>query len=306
MQRHDAALARLAAEHHGLASREGLRAAGLTDEAVDVRLESGLLVPAGHRGVLRHAAVPYDHRTRLLAAVLACGPTAVASHRSAAMLHGFEVRRFRPEVTVRDTTKPKATGIDVHRTIHLDPIDVTVAGGIPCTARPRTALDVGRFLAWEAYEHVLQVAVIATLLTLEDLVAALDRLGRRGQPGVAKLRAFLRESVPDSKLASLLELLVLEVVRELAVDPPVLQHELVCDDGRVVHLDLAWPDDRFAIEPAGHRWHATRKQLDDDEARRRSIRASGWHHDVYTWTDVHEHRARTKAELLGTLLLSCR
>lgn len=300
MQRHDAALARLAAHQTGLATRSDLRAVGLTDEAIDVRLDSGLLVPT-HRGVLRHAAVPFTDRTRLHAAVLSCGRDAVASHRSAAALHGFDVRRARPEVTVLRTALPRAHDVLVHRTKVLEPVDITSVSRIPCTTTARTAFDLGGVLPWERYEHVLQVAVIGKLLDPVDLVAVLDRIGGRGKPGTAKLRAFLRACVPDERLASLLELLVLEVVRECGMEPPVLQHELVCVDGRKVVLDMAWPGRMKTIEANGHRWHATRAQLDRDEARRRSIRASGWDHDAYTWSDVHEHRQRTKAEILRTL-----
>lgn len=299
--RHDAALARLAAAQIGLATTKQAIDEGLSRSALARRREAGLLVPTGHRGVLRHAAVPFTERTKLQAAVLACGPAAVASHRSAGMLHGFEVRRFRPEVTVCDTTMPKAHGIAVHRTNRLDPLDVRVVDRIPCTSRARTALDLGAVLPWEVYEEVLQVAVITKRLSFVDLVAVLERLGGKGRRGAAKLRAFLRYSVPDSRLASLLELLVLEVVRELSAREPVLQHELVCIDGRVVVLDMAWPDERIAVEANGHRWHATRKQLDDDEARRRSIRASGYAYDAFTWSDVHEHRERTKVELARSL-----
>lgn len=300
MKRHDAAIARHAARHSGLATIDQLHGLGLSDQELKDLRRAGILLPV-HRGVVRHAAVPLTDHNRLLAAVLAAGPTAVASHRSAGAQLGFEIRRHRPEITVPGTALPRLSGVTVHRTKVLDPIDVTVAGGIPCTARGRTALELGAVLPWELYEHVLQVAVIEKRVDPIDMVATLDRIGGRGKGGSAPLRAFLRDSVPDHRLASLLEHLVLGVVVSCGAPMPELQYELVCVDGRRVVFDIAWPRWRLAFDAQGHRWHATRKQLDHDEARRRSIRASDWDHDGFTWSDVHEHRARTELEILRTL-----
>lgn len=272
----------------------------MTDRQIERRLESGLLVPV-QQTVYRHPAVPFTIRTRLLAAILACGPPAVASHRSAAMLHGFDIRRARPEVTVVGSAVPLIGDVTIHRTKLLQPIDVTTVDGIPCTSAARTGLELGAVLRWELFEHVLQVACIERRLDLADLVAVFERLGCSGKPGTAKLRAFLRDSVPDARLATLLEHLVHEIVRATGFEPPELQHPLVCADGREVVLDMAWPRAKLAIEPAGHRWHATRKQLDDDERRRRSIKASGWDHNVFTWSDAWETPTETRVTIEALL-----
>src|SRR3712207_6797516 len=104
----DAALARRAADQHGIVSVSQATAAGLTIENLRTRVHAGLLVPV-HRGVYRHAAVPESPLGDLMAAVLACGDGAVASHRSAGRLWRLrDVPRWKPEVTVPRTSRPKA------------------------------------------------------------------------------------------------------------------------------------------------------------------------------------------------------
>jgi hypothetical protein len=296
MLRHDAAIARPAAPF-GLATRGELRARGLSDEAIDVRLEAGILT-ARHRGVLQHAAVPYTERTRLLSAVKACGPTAVASHRSAATLHGLEgIRRFRPEITVCDTTKPKAREITVHRTNVLDAVDRTLVGGIPVTAMPRTLLDLASVTPFDVFVNAAEVSVINQQVGVVDLVAVLDRLGKPGRRGTAPMRRFLREAIPDERLASVLERDLLRLITAAGLPEPMLQAPVAYPDGTAVTLDFAWPELGLAVEADGHRWHATRAQLERDLARRRRIRAAGWEHYAYGWGDVHDRPDAVIAEL---------
>lgn len=303
MLRLDAAIARLAAHQDSLATRQQLREVGLTDEAIDVRLEAGVLRSV-HQGVLHHTAAPFTHRTRLRAAVMACGPTAVLSHRSAAVLHRFDgIRRVRPELTVCGTTLPKLTDVTIHRSDTLEALDRTTVDGLPVTSRARSLLDLGAVVPYEVVEHAVQVAIIECLVTLPELVAVLDRLGKPGRRGTASLRAVLRAAIPDERLASMLEHALYELIERAGVPLPVLQYRLVCADGRVVVLDFAWPELRLAIEADGHRWHATRKQLESDLARRRSIAGTGWTHHAYGWGDVHDRPMLVIPEIARSLSL---
>ena len=271
MQRLDAVLARPAAHRIGLATRSDLRDLGLTDAVIDRRIEAGVL-RAIYPGVLHHAAWPFTHETRQLAATMACGPTAVLSHRSAAALHGFDgIRRVRPEITVVGTVLPKVRDATIHRTDTLATVDRVMVGPLPATSRARTLLDLGAVAPFEVVHRVVHRACVDGLIDERALLAALDRVGKRGRRGTASLRAILREELPDERLASMLEHDLLVLIRRAGGDP-VLQHRLVCSDGRVVYLDFAWPDLRFAIEANGHRWHVTAPKQEADNARRRAIR----------------------------------
>ena len=81
----DQVVAALATRQHGVVARRQLLGAGLTPREVERRLGTGRLHGV-HRGVylVGHTAVTLHGRW--LAAVLACGPGAVLSHRFAAAL----------------------------------------------------------------------------------------------------------------------------------------------------------------------------------------------------------------------------
>src|SRR4051812_50135637 len=78
----------LAARQHGVVSRRQLAALGMAAGAVEYGLRNGSLHPV-FRGVyaVGHPVLPRLGRS--MAAVLACGPDAVLSHRSAAEVWGL-------------------------------------------------------------------------------------------------------------------------------------------------------------------------------------------------------------------------
>src|SRR6478672_2438262 len=81
----DRALARLAGAQHGVVSRSQLLEVGFSPKAITDRLGRGGLHSL-HRGVYAHGHRALAWHGRWLGAVLACGPDAVLSHRSAAAL----------------------------------------------------------------------------------------------------------------------------------------------------------------------------------------------------------------------------
>jgi hypothetical protein len=193
--------------------------------------------------------------------------------------------------------------VTVHRTDTLDPVDRARVGCLPVTSKARTILDLGAVVPFEVVHQVVHHACVVKLVTERELLAVLDRVGKRGRRGTAALRAILREALPDERIASMLEHDLLALIRTVGAPEPVLQHQLVCADGRVVVLDFAWPALRFAIEADGHRWHATPKKLEADNARRRSIRATGWTLDAYGFDDVHRRSVAVMEEISGSLCL---
>ena len=291
----DTTIAALVEHQHGMVSRSQALKEGLTSEQIDHCAERRLLVRI-HEGVYRHAAVPLTWKGRLMAAVLSAGDDAAASHRSAGRLGGLhDVPLYRPEITVPGTALPIHGGIFVHRTNLLSALDVTVVKGIPCTTAPRTCLDLGAVLPYELVEPIVQDAVIRKIVNHQDLMAVLERVGGRGRRGTAALRAVVHGALPDERIESELERLL------IALFPPghgfTLQYEMTCADGRRVRLDAARPEFKIAVEANGHRWHGTAKQMRKDMARRRSIQASGWELWEYGWSDTVETPDVVRAEL---------
>ncbi|MFN2589662.1 MAG: type IV toxin-antitoxin system AbiEi family antitoxin domain-containing protein [Actinomycetota bacterium] len=85
------AIARILARQHGLITRKQALHVGLSPRSIYQRLETGSWERA-QRGVYRLAAAPGSWHQHVLAACLAAGPSAVASHRSAAALWDFSGR----------------------------------------------------------------------------------------------------------------------------------------------------------------------------------------------------------------------
>lgn len=87
-----------------------------------------------------------------MAAVLAFGPKAVLSHRSAAQLWGLMPRSpIAPEVT-RPVPVRKRAGIVVHRSTLL-PGEIEVELGIPLTSAARTQFDLAAVLSRRRMER---------------------------------------------------------------------------------------------------------------------------------------------------------
>ena len=81
-------LQRLASEQHGIITRSQLLHAGVGPDTIKRWVNTGRLI-ALHRGVYALGHVPPSPHARTMAAVLACGPGAVLSQRSAAQLWGL-------------------------------------------------------------------------------------------------------------------------------------------------------------------------------------------------------------------------
>ncbi|HEX5713789.1 MAG TPA: type IV toxin-antitoxin system AbiEi family antitoxin domain-containing protein, partial [Solirubrobacterales bacterium] len=134
-----------------------------------LRLHRGVYA-VGHRHISDHG--------RCLAAVLACGPDALLSHRSAAWLWG--VWRYRPapvHVTSPTPRKPRQP-IRLHHSRILTPADRAVEDNIPVTALPRTLLDCAAEFRLSQLRRMLERS---EELRVFDLVAIEELLGRSGR-----------------------------------------------------------------------------------------------------------------------------
>src|SRR5690242_15947709 len=97
----------LAARQHGLVALQQLYALGVSKAAIRHRRENGRLLPL-LTGVLLVAGAPQSPMTRILGAVLAAGPDALASHRTAAFVFGLPGFSEQPiDITVPFGRRPR-------------------------------------------------------------------------------------------------------------------------------------------------------------------------------------------------------
>ena len=134
----DAVIASLAGRQFGVVARRQLITAGVGRSAIDRRLRRRVLQRL-HRGVYAFGHATLTAEGRWLAAVLAAGPGAVLSHRSAGALW-LVLKSGHIDVTVRGQNRP-IKGVRFHRS-QLPRDEITTVRGIPVTTVPRTLLDL--------------------------------------------------------------------------------------------------------------------------------------------------------------------
>lgn len=280
---------RLAGRQLALITRRQALVVGMTARQLNARVAAGLFV-AVHRGVYRVAAAPTTPEQALLAACLAAGASAVASHRSAAVLWSFRGLAWpRPEITVAGNGKPIVSGVVVHRS-RLDRADVGRRGPIPVTRPARTLLDLAG-VEPELVEGALDDALVRGLTTLGSVDRMLARAGGHGRAGTALVRDLVGERQAGRRSSeSPLEDRLIDLLRGHGLPEPVRQHEVVLGDGSVARLDLAYPDLKLGIEADGRIWHSGRADFSRDRHRANRLAGLGWTLLRYGWADLDRGR----------------
>jgi predicted transcriptional regulator of viral defense system len=185
----------LACQQHGVVSAGQLRGLGLSSQAIYRRLQKQHLIRL-HPGVYAVGHLALSPRWRDFAAVLACGPDALLSHRSAADLWGLR-RTSSPRIEV---TAPRGrrgpAGIAVHRSRVVHSEDRTAVNAIPVTSVARTLVDLADVLSLAALKRAINEAELLGLFDLAALERTLGRLpNRRGR---GRLRHALNLYVPTA------------------------------------------------------------------------------------------------------------
>jgi hypothetical protein len=294
----DTALAELAQKQHGVVATRQLEALGLGRSAVSGRAASGRLHRV-HRGVYAVGYRRLTERGRSMAAVLACGPQAVLSHRDAAALLGLRTdHRAQIDVTAPRTGARKRAGIDLHVSATLRPQDVTIHDGIPSTSVARTLLDLADVVDRRGVERAVEQAEVLGLFDLGGVRDMLDRAGPRR--GVGVLRAVIGHWTGSSVTASELEERFLEICRKAALPQPAVNAWLTLP-GEAIKADFLWRHERLVVETDGRAIHATRAAFERDRLRDQRLTLAGYTVVRFTWQQVTREPAAV-ANTVGALL----
>jgi very-short-patch-repair endonuclease len=269
----DEKIAKLARRTHGVVTRAGLLAAGITLAQIRVRIARGSLIRV-HPGVYRVGHVAPSVEATYMAAVLACGPGALLMGAAAAYLYGL-LKGDPPAPVVMTRTERDIEGIETHRTRSKD--RGTTWRGIPLTTVPRTLMDLARSMP----EKELAVACHHAQV----------RFGIRPSQVRGKARRILEGHIPVT--LSVLEDRFLELLREHELPRPQTNRRT---RGRT-YVDCRWPDRHLTVELDGYRYHHTRHAWENDRRREREAHARGDEHRRYTYGDVFEDQRLTLAEL---------
>jgi hypothetical protein len=286
----DGVISRLAQRQHGVVARGQLLGAGLTAKHVRGRIERGLLHPV-HPGVYAVGHRRLMPRGRWLAAVLACGPGALLSHRSAAALHGLlHARLSSTDVTAPGSGRRAPSGICLHRTRCLDPTDRTTIDAIPATSIPRTLLDLAEVVDRLTLKRAFEEADRLGLLHLRALDQV--RARGRGRHGLAAFDAALAAHTRPPDVRSELERRFLELCEREGIPPPAV-NVLVADHV----VDCLWPAERLVVELDGFAYHRTRAAHDRDHERDTALAIAGFHVLRFSWSQVCDRPETVAAAL---------
>jgi predicted transcriptional regulator of viral defense system len=294
--RRDAVIAEIAARQHGVVTIDQLRDLDLGRRGAHERIAAGRLHPV-HQGVYAVGHARLTREGRYMAAVLACGPGAVLSHRSAADLWGLRRNgRNRIDVTAPRRRGRSRDGIDAHRDGSLMRQDRTLVDGIPCTSPSRTLLDLAAVANPRQLRNALTAAEVLRLLDLRALDEVIDR--SRGRRGVARLRRALAEYDPAAEQAHPgLERSFLALCRRADLPSPAVNAPVDLPDGSQVVADFLWRDARLVVETDDRRSHETASAFQRDRRRDQLLAAEGWRVVRCTWTQVTSEPKRLAATI---------
>jgi predicted transcriptional regulator of viral defense system len=294
----DRSIAEAAAAQHGIVGIEQLRALGLTTSGVSKRVAAGRLHPV-HRGVYAVGHPILGAEGRWCAAVMACGPRAALSHRSAAAHLGIRSDARRTTEVTGPTGKGRGRkGIQVHRS-RLAEADVTTIDGIPCTTVARTLLDLAEVVRRRELERAVDRAEILRVFDLREVEDVLVRAG--GRRGAPVLRSVLAElDVGETLTRNRLEELFLAACAAAGVPRPRVNGWIPLEPIGF-EADFLWEEQRLIVETDGRATHGTRRAFEEDRERDRRLLLAGWRVARFTWRDVSRNPEAVGAEIAALL-----
>lgn len=283
----------LAGRQHRVVAHQQLVAIGFGPSGIQHQLKSGRLYQL-FRGVYAVGCAQVSWQGRVMAAVLACGPDAVASHQTAAALHGI-----RPSSRAMiDVTTPRSRhgqhGIKVYRVrvLHLE--DRSVVDGTPVMSVARTLLDLAAVVQLRQLRRAFEEAEKLRLLDLRAIERLFER--SRGRRGVKALRKVIAEYVEPPITRSEAERLLVEVCDHAGIPRPQMNVSVA---GRVV--DGVWHKQRLVIEIDSRTHHLTTAAFEEDRRRDADLMLAGYRVLRITWRRLRDEPDAV-AEIVRRLL----
>jgi hypothetical protein len=293
-----------AARHHGLISKAELKRLGATPDAIRHRVTKHRLL-AVLPDVYLLAGAPWTWRCKVLAATLAAGPDANASHRTAAalfLLPGFDTRAL--EIVVPRRLRRRLPGVTVHHVGVLPHHHSRVVDAIPVTSIARTLFDLSGCVRPELAERALDHCLARRLVTVPACWRAMDDLAARGRPGTAIMRALLSaRGAGYVAPASELERRMLRLLTDAGLPPPAREIDVGDADRWVGRVELVYRAARVLIEVDSRLHHTMLDDYERDRVRDNSLVADGWRVLRFTYEQITRHPdivIRTVRQALGS------
>ena len=242
-----------------------LAALGLSRREIGQRVESDRLIRI-HQGVYAVGHEDVSDRGRMIAALLAAGPGAVLSHRTAAAL--WRILPSMPQfvhVTLTDRRPRQREGLRIHQAKRLE---TTRHQALPVTTPRQTIEQLEGPDADRAASEALY----------------LDLINRSDAPDGAE------------PTRSELERKLLSALQAAGLPQPVVNRRF----GRY-RPDFLWPEHKLIVETDGWAGHGHRTAFEDDRARDAALLAAGWRVLRVTYRRLRREPTLVAAQLAAVL-----
>lgn len=284
------------------------RSTGITQGQLRTLVRKGQLVQV-RRGVYatqKAIATTRDnparaHALRAAAARAATGGDAVASHHSAALIHGLELLKRPPEDIVTLTRLParrtrtrEAAGVVFHAA-ELPKGHVTRANGTAVTTVARTVIDLARTLTYVEAVVVADCALRAGTRK-KELTSIVDDCLR--WPGVGQARRVI--AFADGLAESVLESCARVAFDSFGLEAPRLQVTLR-DSRFAFRVDFLWPSRLTIAEADGLTKYSSKEDILAQFRRDRLLRDAGYKVVHFTWRELFE----TPEEVINRIRRAC-
>lgn len=237
-----------------------------------------------------------------MAAVLACGPGTVISHRSAAALWGLvDKGPVVIDVIARGSGGRKIDGIRAHNVAPPSDPETGAVAGIPCTSPARTLVDLAGAVGERTLRSAFERAAARKILDIAAVEAAM-RPGRRGARSLRKLVGEWRRAAPvarKGRLKSPLEAMVLPLLGRRDIPMPRPNVPVALADGSAIEVDFLWADQRFVLEADSRDFHGTEVAFERDRWRDRELMRVG-----YSTLRVTKLQAETEADAVADAIVA--
>jgi very-short-patch-repair endonuclease len=295
----------------GLATRAELLALGVSREQLRWWARRGQVTAVAH-GVYSPTAWlknmaddPRRMHAIAVGAMIKRNPDLVASHESAAYLHGIDLLLPAgvavPRVTLTRSRKERGysqvSGALI-RFAKLPDDHVTTVLGVPVTSIARTVIDIARTTGFMegvvAADSVLRTHAVVKVefaIILEDCAQ---------WPGSLRARRVLDFS--DSRSESALESVARVQFAQFRIPPPGLQVNIRGAQGFIGRVDFCWEEYRTIAEADGALKYEDqgRERARAQLARDEKFHDAGWGTFHFTWREIYHEPAPTIDRLRRT------
>lgn len=282
------------AQHHGVVDRKTLDRLEVARHQLHRWVTDGRLDRIAPR-VWRLVGSPPSIEQRLMAGLLALGPSAMVSHEAAARLHGFDrTPPDRVEFLVPRANRNSRLGETVHCSHHVRPIDAVTVDGFRVTSATRTILDLANIQVSPVRLQAAIDSAIRMQLSAPAVIAKrMSQIRRRGRTGVCRLD----ELIFDTGGHTMLERNFLRLMREAGLPRPVPQVVFKDDERTIARVDFLYREWSIVVEVSGRLGHSTPTERARDAQRRNELQDLGLRVYEFTWEDVTERGKWVQAEM---------